>query len=102
MSVPDSPATRKPAVITILAIHPLQGSNLKAFVDVQLGAVVVHGFRVIQQPGQRAWVSPPQREWMADGRKRFAPVIELSGDLKRRVEAAILQAWQAEEGLSHA
>jgi DNA-binding cell septation regulator SpoVG len=85
-----------PSKIRILTIKQAAGGNVRAFVDIQLGTtVVVHGFRIIQQPGQKPWVSPPQREWTGDdGKRHYAPVVELSGDLKRQVEQAILAAWE--------
>jgi DNA-binding cell septation regulator SpoVG len=88
--------SKNPMKIHILHIHQAVGGNLRAFVDIQLGqSVVIHGFRVIQQPGQKAWVSPPQREYVgADGKPRYASIVELSGELKRAVEQAILLAWE--------
>jgi DNA-binding cell septation regulator SpoVG len=82
--------------ILILAIHALTGGNLKAFVDVQLGpSVTIFGFRIIQQAGQKAWVSAPQREYTdQSGIKRYAPIVELTGNLKDRVEHAIMAAWE--------
>ena len=83
--------------IGILAVRKLTGGNLKAFIDVQLGpSVTIFGFRVIQQPGQKAYVSPPQREYTdQDGKKHYAPMLELTGNLKTRVEHAIMTAWEA-------
>jgi DNA-binding cell septation regulator SpoVG len=83
-----------------LAIHRVEKAALRAFADVALGlSIIIYGFRLVQQPGQRAWVSSPQREWVGDdGKHHYAPIVELSGALKTRVEQAILQAWEAEEG----
>ena len=69
--------------------------NLKAFADVRLGlSIRVYGFRVIQQPPQKAWVSPPQRSWQGkDGTTKYAPIIELTGDLKDAVDQAVLAAY---------
>jgi DNA-binding cell septation regulator SpoVG len=103
MSIPQSPPQRNqaPSKIRIITIHQAVGGNLRAFVDIGLGAsLVIKGFRIVQQPGQKAWVAPPQREFMGDnGLKRYAPIGELSGGLKRAVEQAILAAW---EGGAHA
>lgn len=89
----------RPIAVTILNLtHPNKAGNLKAFVDVQVGSTLtIFGCRVIQQPGQRAWVSPPQREWTTpDGTKKFSPVIEWRGPLKDAVERTILDAYGKE------
>lgn len=69
--------------------------NLKALADVKVGkSLKIFGIRVIQQPNQRAYVSPPQRQWQdKDGKTRYAPMLELSGELKDEVEAAVLLEW---------
>jgi DNA-binding cell septation regulator SpoVG len=100
-SIPPANSQGKPkqtqSNIVILAVRKLTGGNLKAFVDVQLGpSVTIFGFRVIQQPGQKAYVSPPQREYTdQSGQKHYAPIVELTGNLKDRVEHAIRGAWEA-------
>lgn len=72
--------------------------NLKAFADVKVGkSLKILGVRVVQQPNQKAWVSMPQRTWEDKGGKtRFQPMVELSGDLKEEVEAAVLMEWARE------
>jgi DNA-binding cell septation regulator SpoVG len=87
--------------VRILSLKPSAGGNLKAFVDVQVGtSLTIYGFRLIQQSGQKPWISAPQRTWTGDdGKPRYAPILELKGELKREVEQAILSAW---EGGAHA
>jgi DNA-binding cell septation regulator SpoVG len=69
--------------------------NLKALADVKIGrSLRIYGFRIIQQPHQRAWVSPPQHTYQGkDGTVRYSPMCELSGTLKSAVDECILQAW---------
>jgi DNA-binding cell septation regulator SpoVG len=90
-------ATRKHDV-QILSLTPSTSGPLRAFVDVQIGSsLIIYGAKVIQQVGQSAWVAMPSREYTAvDGTRKFVPIVKLSGDLKRDVEEAILQAWQSE------
>lgn len=85
-------ATTTAARIAIIALSAISAGNLKALASVQIGpSLVVHKCRVIQQPGQRAWVSMPQERWDgADGQPRYTALVELSGGLKTRVEAVIL------------
>jgi DNA-binding cell septation regulator SpoVG len=68
--------------------------NLKAFVKLSVEGMIFHDFRIVQQPGQAAWVSPPQAEW-ADkaGKKHYKPLIELPEMLKNEVSEAVLNAW---------
>jgi DNA-binding cell septation regulator SpoVG len=90
--LPTPPASRI-EVLTLVAAGP---GNLKALASVRIGpSLVVHKCRVIQQPGQRAWVSMPQECWDGeDGRAHYTALVELSGTLRTRVEAAILQEAQ--------
>jgi DNA-binding cell septation regulator SpoVG len=82
-----------PATVEVLKLVACEKGSLKAFVSVRIGpSLTVHKCRVIQQPGQRAWVSMPQEQYQGhDGQTRYAALIELSGELKRRVEQAVLQ-----------
>jgi DNA-binding cell septation regulator SpoVG len=84
------------AQIAVIALSAVSAGNLKALASVQIGpSLVVHKCRVIQQPGQRAWVSMPQERWEgADGQPRYTALVELSGGLRDRVAAAILAAAQ--------
>jgi DNA-binding cell septation regulator SpoVG len=82
--------------IEVVAIRPLPAAgNLKAFASVRLGDVTIHDCRVIQQPGQRAWVSMSQREYTTDDReRRFSVIVELTDALKKEVSRAVLAAWE--------
>jgi DNA-binding cell septation regulator SpoVG len=88
----------RPTALEVLEVKPVTGrGNLKAFARVRLGAVVIHGCRVIQQPGQKAWVALPQvpARAKADGSGAgWYPVIEITNpELLARVRAAVLEAW---------
>jgi DNA-binding cell septation regulator SpoVG len=83
----------RPATIQVVELVALTKGNLKAMASVRIGpSLLVHKCRVIQQPGQRAWVSMPQERWEGhDGQSHYTALVELSGDLRTRVEQAILQ-----------
>jgi DNA-binding cell septation regulator SpoVG len=83
----------RPATIQVVALVPVAKGNLKAMASVRIGpSLLVHKCRVVQQPDQRAWVSMPQERWEGnDGKPRYTALVELSGDLRARVEQAILQ-----------
>ena len=85
------------ASIDVVAIKPLtKAGNLKAFASVRLGGVTIHDCRIVQQPGQRPWVSLPQREYEKDGQKKYSAIIELTEPLKREVCRMVLAAWERE------
>ena len=84
--------------ISVINVRQFDSGSLRASADVQLGDILIKGFRVVQQPNQRAWISPPQREWVDEnGKKHFAPIVTLSGRLKAEVEAVLLSAWNEEK-----
>ena len=78
----------------VLSIHAVAGAgNLRGLVTVRLGALVIHGWRVVQQPGQRAYVSVPQQQ-NRDG--RWFPLVEVRNpDLLAEVRRAVLESWEA-------
>ena len=74
------------------------GRPLKAFVSVQVGDWIIYDWRVVQQPGQRAWVSVPQVSWKDnDGKVKYKALLSIPGGLKQRIEVAILSAWEREK-----
>jgi DNA-binding cell septation regulator SpoVG len=89
----------RPTPIEVLEVRAVDRGNLRAFAKVRLGAVVIHGLRVIRQPGQKAWCALPQipGRAKADGSGAgWYPVIEIvNRDLLDRVCAAVLEAWEA-------
>lgn len=92
MSVFDTCVSDNP-LVEVLDIHPIPGAgNLHAFATVRVGPWILHSIRIVQQPGQRAWISLPQQQGR-DG--RWWPVLQCDdGELDRRVKAAVLEAWQ--------
>jgi DNA-binding cell septation regulator SpoVG len=90
------------AAIEVLEVRRLTGEgNLRAFANVRLGCIIIHGVRVIQQPNQRPWVALPQvpARKKADGTgSGWFPVIEITNPaLFERVKAAVLEAWAAHQ-----
>jgi DNA-binding cell septation regulator SpoVG len=83
--------------IHVLKMRLASGAGaLRCFADVAIGDhLIIRDFRVVQQAGQEPWVAPPSREYLApDGRKKYAPICELTGSLKVGVERAVLAAWE--------
>lgn len=70
--------------------------NLRAFVDVQIGAFVLNGCRVIQQQGQRPWASLPQTQ-SRDG--KWYPVVSITNKaIEDAIKAEVLSAWGEKVG----
>jgi DNA-binding cell septation regulator SpoVG len=87
------------SAITVLAIRRLAGDKpLKAFVDVKVGDLEINDFRVVQQANQRAWISVPQTSWKdpSSGEIRYRNLLTIPGELKQKIETAILYAWGME------
>ena len=96
-TISPSPTTDKTLNITVENIKKLNDTgNLKAFVSVTIGnKLTIHSCRIVQQPGQVAWVSLPQREWVDQhGQRRFAPLIELPEKVKDAIQEAVLNTWE--------
>jgi DNA-binding cell septation regulator SpoVG len=85
-----------PAPIQVLDVRSVANAgNVCAFVSLRLGGVTVHGAKIVQQAGQRAWVAMPDRQWTApDGKVRYTAVVELTPLLKQRVSDAVLSGWE--------
>jgi len=83
------------AQIEVVSTKPMTKGSLKMFATVRLGGITVHGFRVIQQEGQRAWVAPPQTEVaQTDGKKKYFPIVELADNIKEVVSKLILEEYE--------
>ena len=85
--------------ITIINMKSIvKGGTLKAIVDFKLNQSEFYSWRIIQQDGQSAWVSPPQESWDgADGKKKYKPLIKFPQDLMTRVSETLIKAYQEGE-----
>ena len=77
----------------------VEAGNLRAFCSVDIGGKIkLYSCRVIQQPGQLAWPSLPQREWTDSlGVRRFYAVVQLPKHVEPEVKQAILRGWERSE-----
>jgi DNA-binding cell septation regulator SpoVG len=84
------------APIEVLAIRKLDGaSSVKAFVDVQIGAIALKGCKIVQQDGHRAWIATPS----VKTNHGWQNVVEItSKDLRHRITDVVLAAWEAADG----
>ena len=73
--------------------------SLKALVTVQLEDVQIRGFKVIDQGQGKAWVAPPSREVVRDGKKEYFDVVRfVDEDARREFNSWILASYRAEAG----
>jgi DNA-binding cell septation regulator SpoVG len=88
----DNPYSGK---VTVTAIRPChQEGPVKAFANVKFGeAIEIFGAKVVQQPGQRAWVALPDRK-SPDGNGYFPVVKALDERLAEEISRVVLAAWQ--------
>lgn len=85
--------------IIVHAIYPVNDQgNLRAFADVTVDGARSPRWRIIQQPGQRAWVSPPQISWNSrvTGETIYRPAISVTKEQRLEVQAVVLSVFQKE------
>jgi DNA-binding cell septation regulator SpoVG len=82
-----------PAPIQVLKVKALDGGgNLKDFVDVRIGGLVIHGCRIVQQPGRKAWLSMPQTK----SGEKYYPIVEIESEgLRNRIRDVVLEHWSS-------
>ena len=84
--------------VEMLEIEPVtDSSNLRALVEVRVGNMKIDRFRLIQEPGKRAYVSVPQLEYIkSNGGKSFFPMIGiLDKQLKRKITGEVLRECES-------
>ena len=84
------------ADIELVAVRPsTNAGNVRAFATIRVGGVTIHGAKIVQQPGQAAWLAMPDRSYAdAGGKQKWSAVVELTPDLRRRVSDTILAEWE--------
>ena len=84
--------------INVIEIRPLNdGRPLKAFVDIQLGSVIIRDFRVMKEDGRRLYVKAPISTYKDQtGQLKFRPIIVLPDEVRGEIDLAILNAYQRE------
>jgi DNA-binding cell septation regulator SpoVG len=81
--------------VRVLDLRILQSSgNLRAFARIAYDATEISDCRIIQQPGQRAYVAPPQREYEKDGKRQWAPIVKWERPLADAITTAVLVAYE--------
>lgn len=85
--------------IKVLEFHsmPSNESRIKAFVDVQVGEIIIREYRVLAD-----WnglkVVPPRTSWRGkDGTMKHKVIVSLPLDVREKVNSAILQRFKEEK-----
>jgi len=91
------PAQKSAPVIYVENIKTINKGSLRAFCSVLIGGLKIHSVRIVQEDGKAAWVSLPQQEWTGqDGKKRYAPIVEVPDHIKAAIQESVLQVWEAQ------
>jgi len=96
-----SPPPKSPAFL-VSDVRLVRTGSLIGFCTVRIGkepnAVLVHGWRLIQQPGQSAFISPPQESWEGeDGKKKYRNLFEFPRAWRQPLTDAITAAFEEHE-----
>ena len=91
-----NPWVGKVKMLTLTPTH--KAGTVKAFASIQIAdALEIRDLKLIQQEGQRAWVSLPDHQ-RSDG-KGYAPIVKCLDDrLKAEIDKVVLDAWQSAVG----
>lgn len=85
--------------VRVIEIRLLSDAKpLKAFIDIELGDLVIRDFRVIKENGKRLYVKVPFSTYKDQaGRLKFRPIIVLPDELRGEIDLVILNAYRREK-----
>jgi DNA-binding cell septation regulator SpoVG len=93
----DIPAERKMKILSIR--NRTDGKTLKALADIELpGGLTIRDLRILQHPGEKAFVVGPQCSWKdpSTGRILYRTLITFPNQMKQDLELALLSEWKRE------
>jgi hypothetical protein len=84
------------APIEVIDVRPAQNAgNVRAYLSLRIGGITIHGAKIVQQNGQKAWLAMPDRQWQgSDGKTHYTAIVERTPSLKERVSNAVLPGWE--------
>lgn len=87
--------TRPRLAVSVNNLRRIGKGNIKAFVDILLPeGISILDCRIVQQPGQTAWLAMPQTSWAGDdGKTRQKALVKLPPELQQVVQEAALEAF---------
>lgn len=91
------------ATIEIQSVHFFSErdgmGNLRGMASVKIASTVVHDFRIVHVPGQSAFVQPPQRMKVKDGKTQyFGAIVELPEPVLTQIRRLVLQRYEERGG----
>jgi DNA-binding cell septation regulator SpoVG len=92
-------------MVSVESIRPIENAgNLKAFAVVEIaGKIKIADVKVVQQPGQKAWVAMPSKSYEVNGQRKWSHTIEiLDESLKNEISAAVLAEFEKLPATSNA
>lgn len=89
-----------PINVTVLEIKDMGMGNLRAYATLMIGALVIYRVKLVKQPGQRAYISPPQFEYFANGRVNYTPVLKWPDEWKQPIFDAVWTAYDRQRTVS--
>jgi DNA-binding cell septation regulator SpoVG len=83
-------------VVQDLRLIEKEGSSLRAFATVAVGAFIIHDIRLIKENDKKPWIALPQSEWTGrDGKRHFSPILELPDRIRFAIQDVVIAAWTA-------
>ena len=70
---------------------------LKAYATIKIGPLLISKVKLIKQPGQKAYVSPPQLEYYSRGRVNYIPIVKWPLDWHEQIFNAVLDAYNVQQ-----
>ena len=95
--------------VEVTEIHDMNGvpgiktqGCLRAYATIKIGPLIISKVKLIKQPGQKAYVSPPQLEYYANGRISYVPVVKWPPEWQEQIFTAVHDAYSAQHGAEEA
>ena len=82
----------KPITPRVLEWRPIRQGNLRGLFTVQIGPLEIRKIRLVQQPGQAPWVSPPQEAFERGGRRQWTTLVVWPPEWGKAILDAALEA----------
>jgi DNA-binding cell septation regulator SpoVG len=72
------------------------GPTIKGFFDIDYGKFVIHGFKLMQQSGQKMWISPPDEKYTdKDGKTKYKKIVEFTDkDYLAKIESEAVRMYE--------
>ncbi|HEX3037277.1 MAG TPA: septation protein SpoVG family protein [Thermodesulfobacteriota bacterium] len=86
--------------VEVLSISPVEGrGSLRAFVNIQLGTLVINDCRIIQENGKKTWFSFPVLSYKTQfGAIQYKTLVQILDEkIKREVSRVVLEIWEKKE-----